>query len=169
MTHLFNKGVVGSIRNQNNVKISQPKINSNKNSNSLSRKSSSVRNYRGRKYTEYPDTDSNQQYFLKTTYKEANLSAYVNKQYENAKNHLVNNNVNHTISYNNDSKAFSRSKTNSKKRGAVILRGKDSRNIPSNPKTRKENHPEQDGIKTIEYGNKDNMKSIQARSITAQK
>ena len=156
-------------KSPNNIKISQPKISSSKFSSSLNRKSSSVRNYRGRKYVEQADRDSNQQTLLRTLYRDANLSVYAQRQGNSVKPHPANSNVNNTISYNNEPKHFSRSKTNSKKRGAIILKGKDSRNIPSNPKMRKEFPPENEGIKTIEHGNRDNLKSIQTRSITAQK
>lgn len=163
------RGQVQFTKRPSNIKIPQQKIVSTKATSSLNRKSSSVRNYRGRKYAEQVDRDVHQQSLLMTLYRDANLSAYAQRQGDSSKPHSINNNVNNTISYNNEPKHFSRTKTNSRKRGAIILKGKDSRNIPSNPKMRKEFLPEPEGIKTIEYANKDNLSSIQARSITAQK
>lgn len=177
------------------MKISHPKITDERSATSLSRKSSSVRNYRGRKYTVQGDSDVKQKYFGNTRVGGAQTSNYLT-------NHDSSNNytsgqtsVNNTVAYyNKSSKLFPRSKTNSKKRGTVILRGKDSRNIPvgnqqanirpnrssikrtplgyanqTRAKSTNNRSNLKERIKTIEYNDANNFKSLVARSNTVQR
>lgn len=126
-----------------------------------------MRNTRGRKQTVHEDNPNREFEFTKA--REGNLSAFATKPIDKAKLSANANNINHTISYcDSGSVAFPRPKTNSRKRGAVIIRAKDSRNAQSTQK-KKEFIQAVDGVKTIEYADKDNFRSINARSNTVQK
>lgn len=163
----------------------------NPSSNSLSRKSSSVRNYRGRKYTVQADIDAQQQ-FEQTRINGVRTAAPVphfgHSQYQNDVNNTV-------IYYDQHDTGFPRSKTNSRKRGTVMTKGKDSRNIPVNKpsssirpnrtsikrtplsyannqtRTKSTNNRSnlKDRIKTIEYNDNGNFRSLVARSNTVNK
>jgi hypothetical protein len=119
----------GIYKKSKNIKVSNSKISQKQSSNSLTRKSSSVRNHRGRKYVADDDAEVKQKYFGGTKVHEGNLSGYVYKEKDPRKYTSNNTSVNKAINYYSKmSKLFPRSKTNSKKRGAIILKGKDSRN-----------------------------------------
>lgn len=179
----------------NNVKISNAKVSNNQSANSLTRKSSSVRNNRGRKYTIHPDENAKQQYFGEARKGGTNTSHYLtnpNGSYITADGNA---NVNRTINYyTQNSKILPRSKTNSRKRDAVIKKVMDSRNVPANitpggirpnrssikrtpvayanmqGRTKSTNNRStlKDRIKTIEYHDA-NFNSLVNRSSTAQK
>lgn len=196
MLHLLNLVLTVFTESLNNIKVSNPKIYQKPSSNSLSRKSSSVRNHRGRQYANEDDIEAKQKYFGSTKVQEGNLSGYVYKEANPiARNYLSNNtSVNKAINYySKASKMFPRSKTNSRKRGAVAFRGKDSRNFiannesaqlrgnnssikrtpvsyGSNVNRNKSNNRShlKERIKTIEY-NDNSFNTIAARSNTVQK
>lgn len=123
-------------RNKNSIKVTNSKAAQKQSSSSLTRKSSSVRNHRGRKYVANEELEARQKYFGSTKIHNGNLSGYVYKD-TNLKNHGSNNtSVSKAINYYSQMlNLFPRSKTNSRKRGTFMVRGKDSRNVQQNNDT----------------------------------
>lgn len=135
----------------------------------MNRKSSSVKNNRGRKCVKQNDAGTNQNYYWNSANRDANASSYSNNTNSNVRFARGNNQSVTRKNCREDLMELSRSKSNSRKRGAVIIRGKDSRNAQSNPKQRKVNVPAPNGVKTIEYADKGNFRSIITRSNTVNK
>ena len=129
------------------------------------RNASSVKSYRGRKQTQEHETGYNHQDYDRIENNDHNISAYANVQHNNFNE--IRQNVNNTISYYKESKQLPRSKSNSRKRGALILNERNNnKGFPSNAKIRKDFIYEQDDSKLS--ANKNYVKTIQARSTTAQ-
>ena len=92
-------------------------INSENNKNN--RNASSVKSNRGRKPQENENV-YNQQIFENVINREHKSSAYINEQSNNFKMNF-NPHVNNTISYYKEAKPLPRSKSNNRKKGALIL------------------------------------------------